>query len=126
MLNKLQIYHQPIQINPDHLESLTISYSDFDEVRNTFKEKIVLERDGVKYKIKRVMEQLSAIRPALETIDLTKYKSTDVNPGDAYFYVKYGDQTLATSDAENIKELLDLVHFHEIVGYDLEKYEKCN
>ena len=53
-MDKLQIYYQPIQDNPDHLKSLTISFYDFDEVAGTYKKKIVLEQDGSKDKIKNV------------------------------------------------------------------------
>ena len=126
MLQKLQIYHQPIQTNPDHLESLTISYDDFDDAHNTYKQKIVLERNGVKYKIKRYINSLDAIRPMLESLDLAKYSSTGVKTGDAYYYVKYGDQFVATSDPDNIKELLDWAKFDEILGYDLSEYKKCD
>ena len=103
MLQKLQIYYQPVQTNPDFLESLTISYSEFDEQHLTYKQKIVLEKDGVKYKIKRYVGGLPAIKPWMEPLDITKYKSTDVNPGDAYFYVKHVDKFLATSNAEDIR-----------------------
>lgn len=126
MLNKLQIYHQPIQTNPEHLESLTISYYDFDETHNTYKQKIVLERDGVKYKIKKCVGALGAIKPFLTALDIYKFSSADVNPGDAYYYVKHGDKSLATSNADDIKELLDWARFEEIAGYDLDMYQKCN
>ena len=125
MLQKLQIYFQPVQ-HSEHLESLTISYDDFDETSNTFKQKIVLERDGAKYKIKRWLGALGSIKPFLESLDISKYKFTDVNLGDAYYYVKYGEQFLATSNADDIRELLDWVNFDEIQGYGLEEYQKCN
>lgn len=126
MLQKLQIYYQPVQTNPDHLESFTVSYYDFDEGCKTYKEKIVLEKDGAKYKIKNVRDNLDEIKPFLESLDISKFNSTDVNPGDAYFYVKHGDRFIATSNAEDIRELLDWAGFVKIQGYGLEKYTKCD
>jgi hypothetical protein len=125
MLQKLQIYYQPVQTNPDFLESLTVSYYDFDEEHNTYRQKIVLEKDGVKYKIKHYLGSLNAIRSFIETLDITKYKSSDINSGDAYYYVKHGDKFLATSNLEDIRELLDWARFDEIREYSLDKYEKC-
>ena len=124
MLQKLQIYYQPVQTHPDFLESLTISYADFDEQHKTYRQKIVLEKNGEKYKIKRYNGSLGGIKVWLETLDITKYKSTDVNPGDAYFYIKHGDKFMATSNAEDIRELLNWVHFDDILGYDLSEYNK--
>lgn len=126
MLQKLQIYFQPVQTNPDHLESMTISYYDFDEERNTYKQKIVLEKDGAKYKIKNVRDNLDEIKSFLESLDISKFNSTDVGNGDAYFYVKHGDQFIATSNADDIRELLDWAKFDEIQGYGLEEYQKRN
>jgi hypothetical protein len=125
-MEKLQVYYQPIQTNPDHLESLTISYYDFDEKTCTYKEKIVLERGGEKYKIKRYIGHLPAIKPFLEKLDLANYKASDVNPGDRYFYIKYGDKVLATSNDDDIKDILEFIHFDTVLGYDLSEYKKCD
>lgn len=125
-MEKLQIYFQPIQKDPDHLESLTISYYDFDEKTCTYREKIVLEKGGNKYKIKRWLGQLGAIKPFLEKLDLKNYKASDLNPGDAYFYIKYGEQVLATSNQDDIEDILSFCHFDDIIAYDLSQYKKCD
>ena len=126
MLNKLQVYYQPIQRHPDFHESLTISLYDFDEANDTFVQKIVREYLGAKYKIKKEMRGIDSIRAMLSTLDLSKYNSTDISSGDAYYYIKFGDHFLATSNAEDIRDILDFVQFDEIVGYSLDEYEKCN
>lgn len=123
---KLQIYYQPVQKNHAHLESLTISFSEFNEAQNTFKKKIVLERDGVKYKIKEYPKTLNEIIPFLSTLDITKYNSSDVNKEESYFFIKYDDKTISTSNAEDIKELLEWADFYSILAYDIDKYKKCN
>lgn len=124
-MEKLQIYYQPIQKDLEHLESLTISYYDFDEKTHTYRQKIVLEKGGEKYKIKRWLGQLGAIKPFLNELDLRNYQSSDVNPGDEYFYIKYGEQVLATSKREDIQAILNWCRFDDIIGYDLKEYKKC-
>jgi hypothetical protein len=126
MKDKLQIYYQPAQPNAEAFKSLTISYYEFDEQHRTFKQKIILEKAGEKYKIKRWIGQLGSIKPFLEELDLSNYKSSSVQSDEAYFYIKYGDQTLSTSNREDIKELLKWIRFDEILSYDLSEYKKCD
>lgn len=125
-MRKLQIYYQPVQTNPDHLESLTVSIYEFNETENTYKKKIVWEKDGSKYKIKEVLTDLDFVREKLSVLDIASYKSTDVNPGDAYYFVKHGDLSMATSNPNDIKDLLDWFGFDEIVKYDESRYVKCD
>lgn len=125
-MEKLQVYFQPVQTDPEHLESLTISLYDFDEKTYTYREKIVLERGGEKYKIKKWWGQLGAIRPFLEKLDLSNYTASDVNPGEAYFYIKHGDKVLATSKREDIADILEFCHFDKIAAYDISEYQKCD
>lgn len=125
-MEKLQIYYQPIQKDPEHLESLTISYYDFEEKTCTYREKIVLEKGGEKYKIKRWLGQLGGIRPFLEKLDLKKYTASDVNPGDAYFFIKHGENSLATSNREDIEDILKFCQFDKVLSYDLSEYKKCD
>ena len=123
-MEKLQIYYQASKTDKN-MKSLTISYYDFDEQTNTFKQKIVLEKDHDKYKIKRMYGWLGNIRPFMESIDLKKCNSSQPAPDDAYFYIKYGDQTLTTNNPDDIRSLLDWVKFDEIITYDLSMYTKC-
>lgn len=125
-MDKLQIYYQPPQDNPDHLKSLTLSFYDFDETAGTYKKKIVLEQDGSKYKIKDVLTNLEEIRKLIDSVDFAKYTATDVNPGDPYYFIKKGDLSFATGNASSIKALLDAVNFDEILAYDLSLYKKCD
>ena len=125
-MDKLQIYYQPVQDNPDHLKSLTLSFYDFDEVAGTYKKKIVLEQNGSKYKIKNVLTNLEEIRVLIDSVDFANYTATDVNPGDPYYFIKKGDRSLATGNASSIQALLDAVHFDEILGYDISLYKKCD
>jgi hypothetical protein len=85
-----------------------------------------LEKNGEKYKIKRYLGMLGSIRPMLNNLDLTKLKSTGVVPGSAYYYVKFGEQSFATSNADDIKDLLDWTQFDKITKYDLSQYHKCD
>ena len=83
-------------------------------------------KGGEKYKIKRWLGQLGAIKPFLNELDLRNYQSSDVNPGDEYFYIKYGEQVLATSKREDIQAILNWCRFDDIIGYDLNEYKKCD
>lgn len=125
-MDKLQIYYQPVQDNPDHLKSLTLSFYDFDETARTYKKKIVLEQCGNKYKIKEILTNLDEISELINSVDFKKYTATDVNPGDPYYFIKKGDLSFATSSTASIQELLDAVHFDEILGYDISLYKKCD
>lgn len=125
MLQKLQIYYQPKQANNAPHASLTISYSDFDEANGTYKKKIVLEQNSAKFKIKNYLTNFAEVNAFLEALDLSKYQSSDVDYGESYYYIKYGEQVLATSNPEDIREILDWVGFDEIRTYELSKYKKC-
>ena len=126
MLQKLQIYYQPKQVNNAPHASLTISYSDFDEMNGTYKKKIVLEQNGEKYKIKQYPTDLAAITSFLEALDLSDFKSSDIDYGASYYYIKYGEHVLATSNPEDIREILDWIRFDEIRAYELIQYKKCD
>ena len=114
-MEKLQVYFQPRQHTPADQQSWSVSLYDFDKENNTYTQKVVLETVNHKYKLKNIKNDLSDILAFLESLDITKYKCSDVNPGDDYYYVKHGDITLATSNPEDIKELLDWMHFDELL-----------
>lgn len=126
MFDKFQIYYQPKENSLEGFKSLTISYYEFDEKHQTYRQKIVLEKDGAKYKIKKYLGAFGAIKPFLQNLALDSYKSSDVNPGDEYFYIKYGDKTIMTSDREDISSILNFARFDEILKYDLSEYKKCD
>jgi hypothetical protein len=62
----------------------------------------------------------------IDSVDFKKYASTDVNSGDAYYFIKKGDLSFVTGNSESIRPLLDAVHFDEILGYDISLYQKCD
>lgn len=123
-MEKLQVYYQTYKNNVFH-ESLTISFYDFDEQTNTYKQKIILEKNGEKYKIKR-LNTLDDIKEFINNLDLTKFNCEKVNTDESYFYIKHGNQTLMANNAEDIRELLDWMQFDEIAKYDLDMYTKCD
>ena len=126
MLQKLQIYYQPKQINNEPHASLTVSYSDFDEMNGTYKKKIVLEQNGEKFKIKNYPTNFAEVKAFLEALDLSNFKSSDVDYGESYYYIKHGEHVLATSNPEDIREILDWVGFDKIRAYELSQYKRCD
>lgn len=126
MHDKLQIYFQPAADNADGIKSLTISYYEFDIQHRTYKEKIVLEKDGEKYKIKRYMGTLTSILNSLENLDLSKRPKEDVDFTKDYYHIKFGDNAYATNDTEKIRDILDFMHFDKVMKCDLSEYQKCD
>ena len=124
MENKLQIYYQPAKNENALMKSLSISYYEFDVEHNTYREKIVLEKDGEKYKIKRYWGTLGSFLPKISKINLSQYPKTEVDLDKEYFYVKFGDQILATNNKEDIADILSIVNFDEILAYDITQYQR--
>jgi hypothetical protein len=122
MQNKLQVYYQP-KANSD-IKSLSISYYDFDEQHCTYRYKVVLEKDGEKYKIKKYWGNFPAFLRKFSQIDLSKYPKTDVDKSEDYFYIKFGNMDYITNHAEDIADILSLVHFYEVLDYDISMYKK--
>lgn len=125
MFEKLQIYYEPGDNSEHQFKSLSVKYSEFDEENNTYKKKIVLEKNGEKYKIKQYLD-FASIKPFLYSLNLDNYTSSGVQEDSGYFYIKFGEQRFSTSNKEDIREILEWAGFDEILGYELDKYEKCD
>lgn len=126
MFDKLYIYYQPVQDEPDVANSFSLSYYEFDVLHNTYRSKIVREQDGKKYKIKRYMGDLGAIIPLLEKIDLSQYPAQEVDFNLPYFYIKYGAQSYSTNDKSVIQGLLNDFRFDDFFNYPIAQYQVCD
>ena len=114
MIEKFQIFYQPEKAKRKGIESFSLSYYDFKEDLSECKEKIVLEKSGKKYKIKRPLESLENLLPVLNNLDLNKYKKEKVNYDDAVYCIKYNDISISTNINEYIEELLAQLRFDDL------------
>lgn len=119
MYSKFQIFYQPNKNQRKRLESFSLSYYDFDMNTNTCKEKIVLEKNREKYKIKRECNEALKITETLEKLDLSKKAKHTVDLNDEVYCVKCGEQNYSTNNSEDIKELLMDLKFDELFAYML-------
>lgn len=125
-MDKLQLYYQPSKNNPDDIKSLSISYYDSNPEDNTYKQKIVLEKNGEKYKIKRCVNKLNEIVPFIDQLSLFNYKDGNVDFEQSYYHVKFGDGVYITNNAEDIRDLLNFMNFDEVMRYDANMYQRCD
>ena len=121
-MEKIQVYYQP-EKNSGNIKSLSISYYDFNEKELTYRHKITLERDDGKYKIKGYYGSLPAILP-LRKITLSDRPHHEVDKNLAYFYVKTEVEEYLTNDRKDIEDILNFIHFDEVLNYDISKYKK--
>lgn len=121
MQNKFQIYYQPEKGNLEGIKSFTVSYYDFDFEHNTYRRKMVLEKDDQKYKIKEFWGNIGVFK-IINAIDFSKLPKDDVDYDKAYFYIKYGDNIYATNNKESIKDILDSLFFDSLLSTDIAKY----
>ena len=70
-MNKLQIYHQPRRNHPDFWDSVTLSFYDYDEEKNTYKMKIVCEIRGQTFKHKELRNDLPVLADKLNQLDFS-------------------------------------------------------
>lgn len=122
MEHKIQVYYQPH--NNQNMKSLTISYYDVDVDKLTYRFKVVLERDDGKYKIKEYWGNLGSILPGLKSVDLTKYPVCTVDKNKEFFYIKTASSEYLTNNREDIEDILKLVHFEQVLNFDISKYKK--
>ena len=125
-MNKLQIYHQPRRNHPDFWDSVTLSFYDYDEEKNTYKMKIVCEIRGQTFKHKELRSDLPALVEKLNKIDFANYSMAKVVREESYYYIKYGEISATTSDAEDIADILELFNFQMALDMFNEHMEKFN
>ena len=114
MKNKFQIFYQPRKSKRKEIESFSISYYDFDFDSKTYTEKLVLEKGGEKYKIKRCCEGLDELMSILSNIDITTYKEKDdVNMLSEVYCMQCDEHNYSTNDISDIEEILEQIHFYD-------------
>lgn len=123
MQNKFQIYYQPEKGNADGIKSFTLSYYDFDEKHQTYFRKLVLEKDGKKYKTKEFWGNLGAILNVIDKIDFSALPEANVNYDKTYFYIKYGDNIYVTNERNPIQNILSGLFFDRLFRTDVDAYE---
>ena len=123
-MNKLQIFHQPHRTHPDFWDSVTLSFYDYDEDKNTYKSKIVCEIRGQTFKRKELRNDLPAFAEKLEKLDFANRKFTKIALEQSYYYIKYGDLAITTSSVNEIKDILDLFGFEEALGMFQEHFKQ--
>ena len=110
-MNKLQIFHQPHRTHPDFWDSVTLSFYDYDEEKNTYKSKIVCELRGQTFKRKELRDDLPVLAEKLAKLDFANRSLSKVARAQSYFYIKYGDVSITTGSANEIQDILDLFGF---------------
>ena len=110
-MNKLQIYHQPHRAHPDFWDSVTLSFYDYDEEKNTYKMKIVCEIRGQTFKHKELRNDLPAIAEKLSRLNFANHSMAKVAPEQSYYYIKYGEVSATTANADDIADILELFDF---------------
>jgi hypothetical protein len=114
MIEKFQIFYQPSKTKRKGIESFSLSYYDFEPDMSECKEKIVLEKNGKKYKIKRQFEKLDTLLPVLNNFDLNKYKVDKVNYDDATYCIQYNNDNISTNINKKLEELLSQLKFDDL------------
>jgi hypothetical protein len=114
MIEKFQIFYQPSKIKRKGIESFSLSYYDFKPDMSACKEKIVLEKNGKKYKIKRQFENLDTLLPVLNNFDLNEYKVDKVNYDDATYCIQYNNDNISTNSNKKLEELLSQLKFDDL------------
>ena len=110
-MNKLQIYHQPHRTHPDFWDSVTLSFYDYDEEKNTYKMKIVCEIRGQTFKYKELRNDLPVFAEKLSKLTLASNLMAKIAPEQSYYYIKYGELSVATADADDVADILQLFDF---------------
>lgn len=120
-MNKLQIFHQPHRTHPDFWDSVTLSFYDYDEEKNTYKMKIVCEIRGQTFKHKEVRNDLPVIAEKLQKLDLSGLPLAKVVPEQSYYYIKYGDVAVTTESTDSIADILEMFDFKQALNMFDEK-----
>ena len=125
-MNKLQIFHQPHRTHPDFWDSVTLSFYDYDEEKNTYKMKIVCEIRGQTFKRKELKNDLPAIADKLQKLNLSNRAFAKVAPGESYFYIKHGETSVTTATAAEIEDILELFDFKQAMDMFNEHMRNIN
>ena len=121
MYEKLYIFYEP---DADaHIQSFSVSFYDFDLQAGTYKRKIVLQKDNVKYKIKDLCTDIDAFVEKIASVDFSnRPEHPRVNDNGACYFIKYGDHQITTQNREDIDDILQTFGFDHFFELEAAKY----
>lgn len=121
-MNKLKIFYKPKTDLRDVVPSFTLSYSEFDFKTGTCKEKLILEQNGEKQKIKNYVNKAAEIESIAKNIDPSLFIQEEYDINEALYCVKYNDDAVFMNDRSKIASLLDSLHFDELCNQTIAKF----
>ena len=125
-VSKLMFYYEPGAKNP-YTRSYTLSFSRIDSESNTYKQKAILQHWSDKrsnleeYKLKEVHIGTDKLLEKISRIDFDKPYSAP-KTGEETIYIYYGDKKIATSNLEEVKEILKDFNFLELCSITHKHY----
>ena len=125
---KFIIYYQPPSVELTGLKSLTLSFSRLDEETNTYKQKLIAEakdESGIvqKYKISEFHIGLDKIQEKINAVDFNQsFDKPEHNSTSPIFLIKYDDKKIETSNYNQVKEILELFRFSEMINISRKHY----
>ena len=117
-VSKLMFYYEPAGKNP-YTRSYTLSFSRLDSESNTYKQKAILQHWSDKrnnleeYKLKEVHIGVDKLLEKIEKIDFDKEYSAPKS-GEETMYIYYGDKKIATSNIDEVRDILNMFNFFEL------------
>lgn len=123
-MEKFQIYYEP---KKSDIRSFTLAISRLNEADDTYKFKIIKEvKNGLKvntYKIKEFHIGVQDIIKKIAQIDFQKEYDSSESGKDMY-YISADDNSITTSNKNQIKYILDLFQFDEIFNINVIQYNQ--
>lgn len=115
---KFMFYYEPGSKNP-YTRSYTLSFSQIDEESNTYKQKAILQHWSDKrgnleeYKLKEVHIGTDKLMEKINRIDFDKEYSAPKS-GEETIYIYFGDKKIATSNLDEVRDILNDFDFVEL------------